>query len=70
MDKKEILHKEIDLVQNVINRMANNSFLLKGWLITLIVGVLALTSDTIVTNDIKYYTKNFKNNKKWIIPTK
>lgn len=51
---KEILHKEIDLIQGVINRMANNSFLLKGWLITLIVGVLALTKDTILTNDITY----------------
>ena len=55
MKKQEILHKEIDLIQNVINRMANNSFLLKGWLITLILAVLALTSDTIVTDDIKYF---------------
>jgi hypothetical protein len=27
MDNAEILHKEIDLIQGVINRMANNSFL-------------------------------------------
>lgn len=51
---KETLHKEIDLIQGVINRMANNSFLLKGWTITLIVAVLALTRDTLVTNDVTY----------------
>jgi len=54
MDKSEIIHKEVDLIQNVISRMANNSFLLKGWLITLIVAVLALTKDTLVTNDVTY----------------
>lgn len=31
------LHKEIDLIQNCIARMARNSFLIKGWSITLIV---------------------------------
>ncbi|MDV0443358.1 hypothetical protein [Methanorbis rubei] len=31
------LHKEIDLIQNCISRMAQNSFLIKGWSITLIV---------------------------------
>jgi len=39
---KEILHKEIDLIQSCITRMANNSFLLKGWSITIIAVVLAL----------------------------
>lgn len=51
---KEILHKEIDLIQGVISRMANNSFLLKGWLISLIAVILALTKDTLLTDDIKY----------------
>jgi len=50
----EVLHKEIDLIQDVIKRMANNSFLLKGWMITIIVAVLALTKDTLVTNDANY----------------
>ncbi|WP_412476567.1 hypothetical protein [Flavobacterium sp. TBRC 19031] len=54
--EKEILHKEIDLIQNVINRMANNSFLLKGWMISIIVAVLALTKDTLVTNDLTYFS--------------
>jgi len=44
---KEILHKEIDLIQGVINRMANNSFMLKGWLISLIAVVLALSKDSL-----------------------
>jgi hypothetical protein len=53
---KETLHKEIDLIQNVINRMANNSFLLKGWLISIIVAVLALTKDTLVTENLTYFS--------------
>lgn len=36
------LHKEIDLIQDCIKRMAHNSFLLKGWAITLVAVVLAL----------------------------
>lgn len=53
---KETLHKEIDLIQSVINRLAHNSFLLKGWTITIIVAVLAFTKDTLVTNDITYFS--------------
>lgn len=48
---KEILHKEIDLIQSVINRMANNSFLLKGWLISIIAVVLALSKYSIVSKN-------------------
>jgi hypothetical protein len=50
---KDILHKEIDLIQGVINRMANNSFMLKGWLISLIAVVLALSKDSLLTCDLK-----------------
>ena len=50
----EIIHKEIDLIQSVITRMANNSFLLKGWVITIIVAVLALKNDTIVTGKSQF----------------
>lgn len=42
MNTNEVLHKEIDLVQNCITRMAQNSFMVKGWLITLLTVVLAL----------------------------
>ena len=55
MDNTEILHKEIDLIQGVINRMANNSFLLKGWIISLIAVILALTKDTIVATQLSYF---------------
>ena len=39
---KEILNKEIDLIQGCINRMAHNSFIVKGWLISLIAVILTL----------------------------
>lgn len=42
-----ILHKEIDLIQACISRMANNSFLLKGWAISIIAVVLALSDKAI-----------------------
>ncbi len=40
--EREVFHKEIDLIQACITRMANNSFLLKGWAISIIAVVLAL----------------------------
>lgn len=43
---KDILHKEIDLIQACINRMANNSFFLKGWTISIIAVVFALSEKT------------------------
>ena len=46
-DRKEILMKEIDLIQGCINRMAQNSFVIKGWTITLIAVVLALLPETV-----------------------
>lgn len=41
------IHKEIDLIQACISRMANNSFLLKGWTISILVVVLALVEKQI-----------------------
>lgn len=43
----EIIHKEIDLVQNCISRMANNSFLLKGWAVSLVAVILAIIHEKI-----------------------
>ncbi len=34
--------KHMDLIQSIITRMANNSFLLKGWAVTLLSGIFAL----------------------------
>lgn len=44
---KENLHKEIDLIQGCIKRMASNSFLLKGWTISLVAVVLALSEKNV-----------------------
>ena len=35
--------KHLEFIQAAINRMANNSFLLKGWTVTLVGGLLALS---------------------------
>jgi hypothetical protein len=34
--------KHLEFIQNAINRMANNSFIIKGWCITLVVALIAL----------------------------
>ena len=39
---KEYMLKEIDLIQDIIKRMAFNSFMIKGWAITLVVVTLLL----------------------------
>jgi len=49
MDNK--LHY-LSMIQSVINRMASNSFLLKGWTVTLVVGLLAFAN--IKSMDSKY----------------
>ncbi|WP_251861423.1 hypothetical protein [Clostridium sp. Marseille-Q2269] len=41
MDKKI---KHLEMIQEIIKRMASNSFLLKGWSITLVAGIFALSA--------------------------
>ena len=41
MEKK---FKHLDMIQGIINRMASNSFMLKGWAVTLVAGIFALAS--------------------------
>lgn len=36
--------KHLEMIQNVINRMAGNSFLLKGWSVTLVSALFALAT--------------------------
>ncbi|MGX1266794.1 hypothetical protein RKD55_004738 [Rossellomorea marisflavi] len=36
--------RHLELIQNVMSRMASNSFLLKGWTVTLVVGLLAFAN--------------------------
>lgn len=47
MKNESVLQKEIDLIQSCINRMAQNSFAIKGWLITLVAVILALLPETV-----------------------
>ena len=37
--------KYLEMIQGVINRMASNSFILKGWAVTLVAGVFALVGN-------------------------
>ena len=39
--------RNLEMIQNIITRMANNSFLLKGWSITIISGVFSLNLEKI-----------------------
>ena len=36
--------KHLEMIQEIINRMSNNSFMLKGWAVTLVAGIFALSS--------------------------
>lgn len=42
MDRDD-LFKEIDLIQECIRRMSHNSFIVKGWALTVLAGVTAFT---------------------------
>lgn len=42
---KEVLLKEIDLIEDCIKRMASNSFLLKGWAVTILSILLSLMAN-------------------------
>lgn len=55
---KEVLYKEIDLIQACITRMAQNSFTCKGWNLTLLAALLALSKDVMphyITGSIMVY---------------
>lgn len=40
--EKKLRH--LEMIQAIINRMANNSFMLKGWSVTLVAGIFTLSS--------------------------
>ena len=46
----ERLFKEIDLIQGCIKRMASNSFLVKGWALSVFAGVTAITKGENLNN--------------------
>lgn len=43
----EVIHKELDLIQDVIKRMADNSFKVKAWMIGILGGIVAFSSDAL-----------------------
>lgn len=49
IDKDEIF-KEIDLIQACIERMSKNSFMLKGWALTILAGMIAVLKSEIVSD--------------------
>ena len=49
---KEDRSKHLEFIQNAINRMASNSFILKGWSVTLVTGIIALSLTTSTTRFI------------------
>ncbi len=51
-NNQNVLEKEIDLIQSCINRMAQNSFVVKGWLITLVTVILALLPEKVDTRGV------------------
>ena len=44
---KEFMIKEIEVTQDIIKRMASNSFIIKGWCITLVVATLLISGKNI-----------------------
>ena len=45
-DKREFMVRELEMIQNLINRMGTNSFAVKGWTITLVAGILLFKGST------------------------
>ena len=37
--------KHLEFIQTIVNRISGNSFLLKGWSVTLVIGLFALLAD-------------------------
>lgn len=44
MDSTEKVVKHLEMVQTIINRLGNNSFLLKGWSMTIIITAMVLVA--------------------------
>ncbi len=47
---KAIIHKELDLIQGIINRMAKNSFQVKAWLMAILGAIVAFEKDALLVN--------------------
>ena len=51
--EKEIIHKELDLIQDVIKRMASNSFEVKKWLIGILSAIVVFSRDELLGGNIQ-----------------
>ncbi len=45
-ESKDAAIEYFKILQNTINRMANNSFLLKGWIVTIFAAIVVLVGGT------------------------
>jgi hypothetical protein len=45
---KEVIHKELDLIQDVIKRMASNSFEVKKWLIGILTAIVVFKHEELL----------------------
>ena len=45
MDTDEKLTKHLELIQGVVNRLAGNSFAMKGWAVALVTALIAIAVD-------------------------
>lgn len=48
LEYEAIFLKEVEVIQDIIKRMAHNSFLIKGWTITLVVASFLLKTDDLM----------------------
>jgi len=51
------IHKELDLIQDVIKRMADNSFKVKAWMMAIAGGVVALSEGVLFVESGKHINK-------------
>ena len=51
--EKEVIHKELDLIQDVIKRMASNSFEVKKWLIGILSAIVVFIRDELLGGNIQ-----------------
>ena len=57
--------KHLEIIQDVINRMANNSFLLKGWSVVLVSALFALAAKD--SNKLYIYLAYFPTIAFWVL---
>lgn len=54
MVEKEAVHKEIDMIQDIIKRMSQNSFQIKAWLIGILSVLIAFQKDQVFLSSSGY----------------